>query len=110
MKLSQRAIRNCRIKAFGNNFCVEDATSTHMQTYDNGVVSLFIVPTVDTRDVPVNYIGVVKDIFKLNYGPLSLPRVVILGVWRLTGGRNGRVGERACPLRQVRTGRTGHLL
>jgi hypothetical protein len=48
-----------------NHFCVEDAASTHMQTYDSGVASLFTIPTVDARDVSVNYVGVVKDIFSL---------------------------------------------
>jgi hypothetical protein len=52
-----------------------------MQTYDNGVVSLFTIPTTDARDVSVNYIGVVKDIFKLNYGPLSSSIVLLRCQW-----------------------------
>ena len=71
MKPSQRAICYCRMKAFGNHFCVEDAASTYMQTYDSGVLLLFTVPTTNARDVSVNYIGVIKDIFKLDYRPLS---------------------------------------
>jgi hypothetical protein len=81
MKPSQRAICYCRMKAFGNHFRVEDAASTRMQTYDSGVSLLFTVPTTDARDVSVNYIGVVKDIFKLNYGPLSSPIVLLTCQW-----------------------------
>jgi hypothetical protein len=59
------------MKAFGNHFRVEDAASIRMQTYDSGVASVFTIPTANARDVSVNYVGVVKDIFKLDYGPLS---------------------------------------
>jgi hypothetical protein len=38
-----------------------------MQTYDNGVASVFQVPMLDARDVVVNYVGVLKDILKLDY-------------------------------------------
>jgi hypothetical protein len=65
------------MKAFGNHFRVEDEASTHMQTYDSGVASVFEVPTIHATDVSVNYIGVVKDILKLDYGPLSRPIVLL---------------------------------
>jgi hypothetical protein len=81
MKPSQRAICYCRMKAFGNHFCVEDAASTRMQTYDSGVASVFTVPTADARDVSVNYVGVLKDILKLDYGPLSSPIVLLRCQW-----------------------------
>jgi hypothetical protein len=81
MKPSQRAIRYCRMKAFGNHFRVEDAASTRMQTYDSGVASVFTVPTADARDVSVNYVGVLKDILKLDYGPLSSPIVLLRCQW-----------------------------
>jgi hypothetical protein len=69
------------MKAFGNHFCVKDAASTRMQTYDSNVASLFTVPTADARDVSVNYVGVVKGIFKLDYEPLSLPIVLLRCEW-----------------------------
>jgi hypothetical protein len=81
MKPLQRAIRYCRMKAFGNHFRVKDAVSTRMQTYDNGVASVFTVPTADVRDVSVNYVSVLKDIFKLDYGPLSSPIVLFRCQW-----------------------------
>ena len=61
----------CRMKAFGNHFWVEDEASNRMQTYDSWIASVFEVPTVHATDVSMNYIGVVKDIFKLDYRPIS---------------------------------------
>jgi hypothetical protein len=37
-------------------------------------------------------------------------RVVILGIRRLTGGRNGWAGGCACLLHRAQTGRIGHIL
>jgi hypothetical protein len=70
---SQRALRYCRMKAFGNHFRVEDEASSRMLSYDSGVASVFEVPTADARDVSVHYVGVVKDILKVDYGQLSSP-------------------------------------
>jgi hypothetical protein len=81
MKPSQRAIRYCRMKAFGNHFRVEDEASARMQTYDSGVASVFEVPTVHATDISVNYVGVVKDILKLDYGPLSRSIVLLRCQW-----------------------------
>jgi hypothetical protein len=69
------------MKAFGNHFKVEDDASVHMLTYDSGVASVFQVPTEDATDVSVNYIGVVKDILKLDYGPMSRPIVLMRCQW-----------------------------
>jgi hypothetical protein len=77
MKPLQRAICYCQMKAFGNHFRVEDKASARMQTYDSGIALVFKVPTANTRDVSVNYVGVVKDILKLDYGPLSTPTVLL---------------------------------
>jgi hypothetical protein len=46
-----------------------------MQTYDISIASIFNVPIEDTRDLSVNYIEVVKDILKLNYGAVRNPVV-----------------------------------
>jgi hypothetical protein len=66
-----------RMKAFGNHYRVEDDTSRHLQTYDSGVASVFHVPLDDVRDVSVNYVGVVKDILKLDYGALHTPVILL---------------------------------
>jgi hypothetical protein len=67
---SQRTTRYLRMKAYGNHFKVDDPTTAQLQTYDSGVTSIFHVPTEDAREVSINYVGVLKDILKLDYGPL----------------------------------------
>jgi hypothetical protein len=69
-KPSQWATKYLRMKAYGNHFRVDDPTITQLQTYDSGVASIFHVPTEDAREVSINYVGVLKDILKLDYGPL----------------------------------------
>jgi hypothetical protein len=88
-KPSQRAIWYCRMKAFGNHFRVEDEASACMQTYDSGVASVFEVPTIHATDVSVNYVGVVKDIMKLDYGPLSRPIVLLRCKWAKRSDNRG---------------------
>jgi hypothetical protein len=80
-KPSQRATRYCRMKAFGNHFRVGHPGSELLQTYDSGVASVIEVPTTEATDVSVNYVGVVKDILKLDYGPLSRPIVLLRCQW-----------------------------
>ena len=52
-----------------------------MQTYDLGVASMFEVPAPDSRDVSVNYVGIVKNILKLDYGPLQTPVILFHCEW-----------------------------
>jgi hypothetical protein len=42
---------------------------------------VFHLPTKDTRDVAVNYVGVVKDILKLDYGPVHTPVILLRCEW-----------------------------
>jgi hypothetical protein len=81
MKPSQRVTRYRKMKAFGNHFRVEDDASVRMLTYDSGVASVFQVPTDNATDVSVNYVGVVKDILKLDYGPMSRSIVLMRCQW-----------------------------
>jgi hypothetical protein len=69
------------MKAFGNHFQVDGKASACMQTYDCSVALVFQVPTADARDVSVNFVGVVLDILKLDYGPLSSPIVLLKCQW-----------------------------
>ena len=41
-------------------FRVDDPTIAQLQSYDNGVASIFHVPTKDAREVSINYVGVLK--------------------------------------------------
>ena len=52
-----------------------------MQTYDNGIASVFVVPIEDAWNVLVNYVGVVKDILKLDYGPMCQPVILPCYKW-----------------------------
>ena len=67
--------------AFGNNFQVDDEASWIIQTYDSGVASVYDVPTTDARGMSVYYIGVLKDILKLDYGPLGIATILICCEW-----------------------------
>jgi hypothetical protein len=78
---SQRATRYYRMRAFGNHFRLEDKASSRMVTYDSGVASVFQVPVTDAREVSVNYVGVLKDILKLDYGPISSPVILLRCQW-----------------------------
>jgi hypothetical protein len=80
-KPSPKATRFTCMKAFGNHFCVEDETSSRLQTYNSSVASVFHVPTEDARDVAVNYVGVVKDILKLDYGLVHTPVILLRCEW-----------------------------
>jgi hypothetical protein len=80
-KLSQKATRFIRMKAFGNHFRVEDETSSRLQTYNFSVASMFHVPIEDARDVAVIYVGIVKDILKLDYGPVHTPVILLRCEW-----------------------------
>ena len=55
------------MKAYGNHFKIDDPTIVQLQTYDNGITSIFHVPTKDVKEVSINYVGVLKDILKLDY-------------------------------------------
>jgi hypothetical protein len=70
-----------KMKAFGNHFRVEDAASAALQTYDSGIASVFEVPTANGIEVSANFVGVVKDIFKLDYGPLHTPLIILQYEW-----------------------------
>ena len=53
-----------------------------LQTYDSGIASTFEVPTIDCQsEVSINYVGVLQDILKLNYGPLQTPVMFFRCEW-----------------------------
>jgi hypothetical protein len=68
---SQKATRYTRMRAFGDHFRVEDSQSALLQTYDSGIASIFEMRAVDFEfEVSLNYVGVLQDIPRLDYGPL----------------------------------------
>ena len=78
---SQVATRYTRMKAYGNHFRVEDPQSATLQTYDSGVASVFHMSTPESASATLNYVGVLKDILKLNYGPLRTPIIIFRCEW-----------------------------
>ena len=40
-----------------------------LQTYDSDVEYVFEMPSMGSKEVTLNYVGIRKDILKLNYGP-----------------------------------------
>jgi hypothetical protein len=78
---SQLATRYTRMKAYGNHFRVEDQQSRPLKTYDSSVASVFHMPSVGSEEVTLNYVGVLKDILKLNYGPIRTPVILLRCEW-----------------------------
>jgi hypothetical protein len=71
------------MKAYGNNYKVEKSKSNLFSTFDSGIVLVFDMPTidVDARDVSMNYVGVLKDIFRLDYGPMQTHVIIFSCEW-----------------------------
>jgi hypothetical protein len=42
---------------------------------------MFDVPTLDVATVSVNFVGVLKDILKLDYGPVHTPTIIFKCEW-----------------------------
>ena len=78
---SQVATRYTRMKAYGNHFRVDDHQTTTLQTYDSGVASVFHLSGTESDSPTLNYVGVLKDILKLNYGPLRTPIIIFRCEW-----------------------------
>ena len=64
------------MKSFKNHWHVNDGDVGRFQTYNSKVASVFEVLVQDAMDVLVNYVGVLKDILKLDYGPLHTPIIL----------------------------------
>jgi hypothetical protein len=60
------------MKAYENHFRVEDSKNNFMQTFDSDIVSIFDMLTLGAKDLLVNFVGVLKDILKLDYGCLHI--------------------------------------
>jgi len=76
---------------YGNHYRVnEGGAKTTMATYDFGVASIFQQPQAThegTTLSSIQYVGVLKDIILLDYGPVSQPMVFFKCEW-VTHGSN----------------------
>ncbi len=78
---SQTTIRYTWMKAYENLFKVENLKSNSMQTFDSGIASIFDMSTLDATNLSLNFVEVLKDIFKLDYGHLHTPILVFKCEW-----------------------------
>jgi len=60
---------------------MEDLRSHSLQTFDSGVAFVFDMPTIDASEVFVNYVGILKDIFKLDYGLVHTLLIIFRCEW-----------------------------
>ena len=69
------------MKAFRNHFRVDNPATAWLQTYSARIASVFHMPTQNVHEISVNYIGVLKDILELDYGPLHTPVILLKCKW-----------------------------
>jgi hypothetical protein len=75
------AIRFAKAKAYGNHFRVFNHWTHLSQTFDNGVASMFQQHNFDARAIHMNYVGVLKDIVQLDYGPIHTLVILFRREW-----------------------------
>ncbi len=76
-------LRYQRMKAYGNHLQVSDCNMEGMVSFDCGVASSFGQWQTHMGDVDamVEYVGLIKYIFKLDYGPISTPIIFMWCAW-----------------------------
>lgn len=80
-----------KIKAYGSHFCVDDSSTIGIATYDIGVATFFSHNNDDGNHLPsrqLHYVGLLKEILKLDYGPISTPIILFWGDWVQNGLNN----------------------
>ncbi len=83
------ASRYTKMKAYGNHYRVSiDTYGNTSATYDSGVASVFHQEqqsTEGTRLGALQYVGILKDIILLDYGPISQPVILFKCDWVRNG-------------------------
>lgn len=77
-----------KIKAYGSHFCVDDSSTISTVIYDSGVATFLSHSNDDGNHPPsrqLHYVGVLKEILELNYGPISTPIILFWGDWVQNG-------------------------
>ncbi len=81
--------RYVKVRAYNNHYRVTtDNEATTMATYDSRVASIFQHPQATNEGTTlgsIQYVGVLKDIILLNYGPVSQPVVLFKCDWVTLG-------------------------
>jgi len=75
-----------KITAYGNDFQIEDGSTNMLVAYASGVASGF-QQSEGSEDVlgVIQYVGIFKQILKLDYGPMSSPIVLFHCSWVKNG-------------------------
>ncbi len=68
-------------KHLGNHLKVEDLKNNSMQTYDNDIALIFDMLNIDAKDFSMNFVGVLNNIFKFDYGPMHTPMIIFRCEW-----------------------------
>ncbi len=69
----QVAMRYTRMKAYGNHFRVENPKNRQLQTFDNGIASMFEQQIVDARDqMFIQYVGGAKRHIEIILWPCAI--------------------------------------
>jgi hypothetical protein len=79
-----------KITAYGNDFQIEDGSTNMLVAYASGVASGF-QQSEGSEDVVlgvIQYVGILKQILKLDYGPMSSPIVLFRCSWVKNGTDN----------------------
>jgi hypothetical protein len=89
MKPQMTASRYAKVRAYGNHYkVIIDNEATTMATYDSRVASIFQQPHATNEGMTlssIQYVGVLKDIILLNYGPMFQPVVLFKCDWVTPG-------------------------
>ncbi|KAL3675553.1 hypothetical protein R1sor_025501 [Riccia sorocarpa] len=72
-----------QMKAYGNHFRVIDAEGDAYVTYDSGVASTFVEDFTEGTPTRcgVEYVGVLQEIIRLDYGALETPVILFKCLW-----------------------------
>jgi len=75
------------MKAYGNHLHVDDDYVSLLVTYDSGVASIFQQSQGTEDDVlgVIQYVGMLKQIWQLDYSPMSSPIMLFHCQWVKNG-------------------------
>lgn len=84
---SFRALEYKKMKAYNNQFFVDDESSNLCVTFDYSVASTFEQVEGNGDDVlgPIQYVGLLKQILQLDYGCMSSPIILFQCEWVRNG-------------------------
>jgi hypothetical protein len=89
---SFKAFKYSKMKEYGNHFQVDNDRNNLLATYDCGVASIFQQSQGSEDEVlgAIQYVGTLKEILGLDYGPISSPITLFRYQWVKNGIDNSR--------------------